>query len=131
MMRTFSGGGLLGETKTTGTEDEAVDVVVRVARLVHCSRVGPRVWARVTCVAAGEKREAVLGPADVRENAFAERGAAPRGKRPDFNMHEFFRPENPTVLSVENSTREKYPAKNQQTDFNMHEFYRPSTHLRG
>ena len=63
-MRTFSGGGLLGETKTTGTEDEAVDVVVRVARLVHCSRVGPRVWARVTCVAAGEKREAVLGPAD-------------------------------------------------------------------
>ena len=88
-MRTFSGGGLLGETKTTGTEDEAVDVVVRVARLVHCSRVGPRVWARVTCVAAGEKREAVLGPADVRENAFAERGAAPRGKRPDFNVNEF------------------------------------------
>ena len=92
MMRTFSGNGLLGETKTTGTEDEAVDVVVRVARLVHCSRVGPRVWARVTCVAAGEKREAVLGPADVRENAFAERGAAPRGKRTDFNMHEFYRP---------------------------------------
>ena len=92
MMRTFSGGGLLGETKTTGTEDEAVDVVVRVARLVHCSRVGPRVWARVTCVAAGEKREAVLGPADVRENAFAERGAGPRGNQPDFNVNEFYRP---------------------------------------